>query len=68
MVMLRIITKVGNARYERRVMCLELAMSASNRESHVDAAQNIVGVGLAVEEGLGFEVTLRKTRLHLKYH
>ena len=45
--------------YDGRVMCLEFAMSASNRESHVDAAQNIVGVGLAVEEGLGFVVTLK---------
>ena len=34
--------------------------ASSNSESHVDAAQDVVRVGLAVEEGLGFIVTLKR--------
>ena len=36
--------------------------ASSNRESHVDAAQDVVRVGLAVEESLGFIVTLKREK------
>ena len=39
-----------------------MSSASSNRESHVDAAQDVVRVGLAVEEGLGFIVTLKENR------
>ena len=39
---------------------LIMARSSSNSESHVDAAQDVVRVGLAVEESLGFIVTLKR--------
>jgi hypothetical protein len=37
-----------------------VSLASSNRVSHVDAAQNVVGVGLAVEDGLGFVVSLKE--------
>ena len=42
-------------------MSLELVvlLASSNREGHADTAQDVVRVGLAVEEGLGFVVTLK---------
>ena len=38
---------------------LELIVSSSNSESHVDTAQDVVRVGLAVKESLAFIVTLK---------
>jgi hypothetical protein len=35
-------------------------------EGDVDAAQDLVGIGLAVEESLAFEVTLLRTKETLK--
>ena len=37
-----------------------MSLAVINREGHVDAAENIVRVGLAVEESLGLVVTLEK--------
>ena len=39
---------------------LVVLLARGNRESHADAAQDVVGVGLAVEEGLAFIVTLEE--------
>ena len=36
------------------------ALGTGNREGHVDAAQNVVRVGLAVEESLAFIVSLKR--------
>ena len=35
-----------------------MLIGRSNREGHADAAQDVVRVGLAVEESLAFVVTL----------
>ena len=37
-----------------------VALGVINREGHVDAAEDVVRVGLAVEESLGLIVTLEK--------
>jgi hypothetical protein len=38
---------------------LIVTLAGSNGESHVDAAKDVVGVGLAIEESLSFIVTLK---------
>jgi hypothetical protein len=38
------------------------SLAGSNGEGHVDAAENIVGVGLAIEQSLAFIVTLKKQK------
>ncbi len=47
------------------VRCLELVLllGGGNREGHADAAEDVVGVGLAVEESLAFVVTLKRKLL-----